>query len=252
VSSVLFFIAAIGAVAGAIGVITLENPFYSVLALVGHLISLAALFLLLRAEFVAAAQVVVYAGAVMVLYTFVVSYVGGSAAPGRGDPLGRPPGATLTLAAWACGGALVIELFIAVLGSGLKGISGHGAAYSPNFGSPQSIGDLLLTRFLAPFEIASYLLLIAAVGAVVLARRRGGVDEDDGTGVPVITAMDVFRPRPPGTGTMAEGVGGRAYMAEASGQAQHLAEPQASGQAQHAAGPPATEPVHAGAKEPGA
>ena len=76
-SAVVFFIAAIGAIAGAIGVVALRNPFYSVLALVCHLVSLAALFLLLRAEFVAAGQVVVYAGAVMVLYVFVVAYVGG-------------------------------------------------------------------------------------------------------------------------------------------------------------------------------
>ena len=75
-SAVLFFIAAIGALTGAIGVVMLRNPFYSVLALVFHLVALAALFLLLRAEFVAAAQVVVYAGAVMVLYVFVVAYVG--------------------------------------------------------------------------------------------------------------------------------------------------------------------------------
>ena len=75
--SSLFFIAAIGAIAGAVGVVVLRDPFYSVLALVGHLLSLAVLFLLLRAEFVAAVQVVVYAGAVMVLYVFVVAYVGG-------------------------------------------------------------------------------------------------------------------------------------------------------------------------------
>src|SRR6201982_3804170 len=75
-TSVLFFVAAIGAIAGAIGVVSLQNPFYSVLALVFHLLSLAALFLLLQAQFVAAAQVVVYAGAVMVLYVFVVAYVG--------------------------------------------------------------------------------------------------------------------------------------------------------------------------------
>ncbi len=80
-SAVLFFIAAIGALTGAVGVVLLRNPFYSVLALVGHLISLAALFLLLRAEFVAAAQVVVYAGAVMVLYVFVVAYIGGADEP---------------------------------------------------------------------------------------------------------------------------------------------------------------------------
>ncbi|HEY4916426.1 MAG TPA: NADH-quinone oxidoreductase subunit J, partial [Solirubrobacteraceae bacterium] len=77
-SAVLFFLAGIGAITGAVGVVVLRNPFYSVLALVGHLISLAVLFLLLRAEFVAAVQVVVYAGAVMVLYVFVVAYVGGS------------------------------------------------------------------------------------------------------------------------------------------------------------------------------
>src|ERR687883_313133 len=80
---VAFFAASILAIAGAIGVISLNNPFYNVLALVVHLISLAALFLLLRAEFVAAAQVVVYAGAVMVLYVFVVAYIGGSDEPLR-------------------------------------------------------------------------------------------------------------------------------------------------------------------------
>jgi NADH-quinone oxidoreductase subunit J len=206
-SAVLFFIAAIGALAGAIGVITIENPFYTVLALVGHLISLAALFLLLSAEFIAAAQVIVYAGAVMVLYTFVVSYVGGQdAAPRLGEPLGRPPGRAMTFAAWACGGALVLELFIAVLGSGLKALSTRGARLPVGFGSPGQIGQGLLTNFLAPFEIASYLLLVAAVGAVVLARRRGGIGDDEG--VPTISAMDLFRPMEPGAhGTMAEGAG---------------------------------------------
>ena len=205
-SQFLFFLAALGALAGAIGVIVVENPFYTVLALVGHLISLAALFLLLQAEFIAAAQVVVYAGAVMVLYTFVVSYVGGrDAQPRLGEPLGRPPGRAMTLAAWACGTALVVELCIAVLGSGLKAIGTRGAGLPVGFGQPIQIGDLLLTKFLAPFEIASYLLLVAAVGAVVLARRRGGIGDDDG--IPTITAMDLFRPPPPGTGTMAEGAG---------------------------------------------
>ena len=67
-AEVFFFLAAIGALAGAIGTVTLRNPFYTVLALVVHLLSLAALFLLLRAEFLAAAQVIVYVGAVMVLF----------------------------------------------------------------------------------------------------------------------------------------------------------------------------------------
>ena len=85
-STVLFFIAAIGVISGAVGVVVMRDPFYCVLALVIHLVALAVLFLLLRAEFVAAAQVVVYAGAVMVLYVFVVAYVGGD-----GDTLGRAP-----------------------------------------------------------------------------------------------------------------------------------------------------------------
>ena len=201
-SQVIFFIAAIGAITGAIGVIALANPFYSVLALVGHMLSLAALFLLLRAEFVAAAQVIVYAGAVMVLYVFVVSYVGKDAAP-----LGQSPGRVATLGAFACGAALVVELFVAVLGSGLEAISGQGAPYVAGFGGPAQIGALLLTRFLAPFEIASYLLLVAAVGAVTLARRRGGLDEGIEGAPPTITAMDLLRPRPLGTGTMAEAGG---------------------------------------------
>ena len=170
-SAVFFFIASIGAIAGAIGVASVKNPFYAVLALVCHLLSLAALFLLLRAEFVAAAQVIVYAGAVMVLYVFVVAYVGSQDEPVR--PAGGPG---LRAASIVFAALLAVELFVAVLGSGLKGIDSRGAGYQPGFGSPGAIGELLLTRFLFPFEAASFLLLMAAVGAVVLARRRGGLE----------------------------------------------------------------------------
>jgi NADH-quinone oxidoreductase subunit J len=196
---VLFFLAGIGAIAGAIGVVAVRNPFYSVLALVSHLLSLAALFLLLRAEFVAAAQVVVYAGAVMVLYVFVVAYVGG-----QDEPLGPRAGRGLRLVAAAFGAALFVELCIATLGSGLQAVGTDGADLAADFGSPAQIGELLLTRFLLPFEIASFLLLIAAVGAVVLARRRGGITaaEDQAR----YSAMDMLRPAY--TGTMAEAVGG--------------------------------------------
>jgi NADH-quinone oxidoreductase subunit J len=198
-AEVLFFLASIGAIAGAIGVVAVRNPFYSVLALVCHLLSLAALFLLLRAEFVAAAQVVVYAGAVMVLYVFVVAYVGG-----QDEPLGPRAGRGLRIVAVAFGAALFVELCIATLGSGLKAVGTDGAILQTGYGSPAQIGELLLTRFLLPFEIASFLLLIAAVGAVVLARRRGGITaaEDQAR----YSAMDMLRPAY--TGTMAEAVGG--------------------------------------------
>ncbi len=208
-SSVLFFIAAIGVISGAVGVVVVRNPFYAVLALVSHLLSLAVLFLLLRAEFVAAVQVVVYAGAVMVLYVFVVAYVGDQT-----EPLGErlrgpgPVGSQLRLGGAVLAGALLVELLIALLGTGLEAIDGKGAGYSPGpetFGTPAYIGKLLLTRFLLAFEVASFLLLIAAVGGVVLARRRRGLGEEDEEGV--LSAMDLLRPG--GTGTMAEGVGRR-------------------------------------------
>ena len=199
-AEVFFFIAGIGAVCGAVGVVMVRNPFYSVLALVFHLLSLAALFLLLQAQFVAAAQVVVYAGAVMVLYVFVVAYVGGSDPGTLRPPVGRGQQVIAVL----FGLALFVELAIAVLGSGLKAISTDGPTVDATFGSPERIGELLLTKFLLPFEVASFLLLIAAVGAVVLARRRGGIGADEADRVAV---MD-FR-LPPDIGTMAEAVGGR-------------------------------------------
>jgi NADH:ubiquinone oxidoreductase subunit 6 (subunit J) len=199
-AEVFFFIAGIGAVCGAVGVVMVRNPFYSVLALVFHLLSLAALFLLLQAQFVAAAQVVVYAGAVMVLYVFVVAYVGGSNPGTLRPPVGRGQQVIAVL----FGLALFVELAIAVLGSGLKALSTDGPTVDATFGSPENIGRLLLTKFLLPFEVASFLLLIAAVGAVVLARRRGGIGADEADRVAV---MD-FR-LPPDVGTMAEAVGGR-------------------------------------------
>lgn len=210
-SAVLFFIAAIGVIAGAAGVVSLSNPFYSVLALVGHLLSLAVLFLLLRAEFVAAAQVVLYAGAVMVLYVFVVAYVGGeeqslmaTQALRRVRSRGHG-GRKLSGALFA--GALLVELLIALLGSGLKAVEGYGAPYAPGprtFGTPAYIGNLLLTRFLLVFEVASLLLLIAAVGGVVLARRRHGLEGEEPEDE--LSPLEIARPL--GTGTMLEAVEG--------------------------------------------
>ncbi len=179
-AEVFFFLAAIGAIAGAVGTVSLRNPFYSVLALVCHLLSLAALFLLLRAEFVAAAQVVVYAGAVMVLYVFVVAYVGD-----QGPQLGSGGSGRLRIVSLLFAGALFVELCIAVLGSGLAALGTEGAgiqgatgeAADAGFGTAAEMGRLFLTKFLVAFEAASLLLLIAAVGAVILARRRSGLED---------------------------------------------------------------------------
>ena len=163
---VAFFAGAIGAIGAALAVIALRNPFYSVLALVVHLVSLAGLFLLLYAQFVAAAQVVVYAGAVMVLYVFVAAYVGAVE-----EPIWEPiPGQRFLAPLLAV--ALLVELTIAILGTGLTALDTEGPTVHGGFGTPAEIGKLLLERFLIVFEAASLLLLVAAVGAVVLAGRQ--------------------------------------------------------------------------------
>ncbi len=187
--AVLFFLAAIGALGGAIGVVAMRNPFYSVLALIVHLFSLAVLFLLLTSAFVAAAQVVVYAGAVMVLYVFVVAYVGGG-----GESAWEPiPGQRFL--APALGIALFVELSVAVLASALRALDTHGPEVGAGFGNPAAIGTLLLEKFLLPFEASSILLLIAAVGAIVLANRN----RDDTGPAPSPRGEAVTGDRSPGT-----------------------------------------------------
>ena len=178
---ILFFLAAFGAIGGALAVILVRNAFYSVLSLVIHLFALATLYLLLNAEFIAAAQIVVYAGAVMVLYVFVVAYIGGvsEAHPIRGGSSSIP--ATGALFAFA----LLVVVTIAVVGTGLTQIDTEGAEVGPGFGSPGAIGEALLRKFLIPFEAASILLLVAAIGAVILSRKRRGLpDEMGGRGRP--------------------------------------------------------------------
>ena len=170
---VLFFVAAIGALGGALGVVILQQPLLQRARRWSATCSaLAVLFLLLHAEFLAAAQVVVYAGAVMVLYVFVVAYIGGvgRAAPARERRRSRSSGRCSRA-------ALAVELCIAFIAQRPRGAR-HARArtWAAGFGSPGAIGELLLTHFLIPFEAASFLLLIAAVGAVVLARRRAVAD----------------------------------------------------------------------------
>src|SRR4029077_11840304 len=104
--------------------------------------------------------------------------------------------------------ALAIELCIAMLGTALKGITGKGAPYVSGFGTPAHIGKLFLTTYLFPFEVASLLLLVAAIGAVVLARRRRGLETDDDL------ERQLHIPRPTYTRTLAEAAGPRRGGAE--------------------------------------
>ena len=154
--------AAFSCIGSAIAVVSFSNPFFSALALIGNLASLAVLYLLLSAEFVAAAQVLVYAGAVMVMFLFVIAYLGGRVdAPWKGGPRWQ------TFAAVLAAAALLLEVIV-VIGLKASGRLGHSAAISGSFGDPHSIGKLFLTNHLLAFEITSVVLLIAAVGGVIL------------------------------------------------------------------------------------
>ena len=164
---VAFFFGALGALGGAIAVVLLRNPFYSVLALVVHLVFLAGIFLLLLAQFIAAAQIVVYAGAVMVIYVFVAAYVGGIKEP----MFDSAP--QLKIFGPILAAALFIQISIAVLGSSLVGLGTEGVEkVEAGFGTPEAVGKLMLEDFLIAFEAASLLLLVAAVAAIVLAGRK--------------------------------------------------------------------------------
>jgi NADH:ubiquinone oxidoreductase subunit 6 (subunit J) len=159
---VVWVVAVFACLGSGVAVITFTNPFYSALALIGNLGALAVLFLLLSAEFVAAAQVLVYAGAVMVMFLFVIAYLGRRAdLPWRGGPSWQVLGAT------AAAGALLVEIVV-VIGQKASDRLSDEADISRAFGGPEEIGRLFLTDHLLAFEITSIVLLAAAVGGVVL------------------------------------------------------------------------------------
>ncbi|MBA3366585.1 MAG: NADH-quinone oxidoreductase subunit J [Actinobacteria bacterium] len=173
---VVWVAAAFACLGSAVAVITFANPFYSALALVGNLGSLAVLYLLLSAEFVAAAQMLVYAGAVMVMFLFVIAYLGGRAeTPWAGGPGWQ------AVAAVGAAGALLVEIVVAV---GLKagGRLSEEADVDAFFGGPHEIGRLFLTDHLLAFEITSIVLLIAAIGGVILgSNARSGPESTGGS-----------------------------------------------------------------------
>jgi NADH:ubiquinone oxidoreductase subunit 6 (subunit J) len=159
VSLVVFFFAAVAALASGLAIVLQRNPFVSALALIANLASIAVLYLLLEADFVAAAQVIVYAGAVSVMFLFVIAYVGPRAEAGAR----RGPGWQLW-AAVVAGTAIFAEIAIAVGGAALS----EPATVEGGFGSPRDVGELFVTDYLLAFELVSLLLLVAAVAGVVL------------------------------------------------------------------------------------
>ena len=166
--------AALGLVASAVAVVLFANPFYSALALLGNLGSLAVFYLLLQAEFVAAAQVLVYAGAVIVMFLFVIAYLGGRAdTPWAGGPSLQSAAAVLATA------AIAVEIVVAVTYEA-DGHLSRPAEIAAAFGSPAQIGNLFLSDHLLVFEVTSLILLVAAVGGVILGRAASAETRVEG------------------------------------------------------------------------
>ena len=165
----VFWPMAVGAVTSALLMIRARNPVHGALLLVGNFFTLAVLYVLLEAHFLAAVQVIIYAGAIMVLFLFVIMLLGID----REDPVEetipflrilRP--ATYVLAA-GFAGALVWMIRSTFSGAGFAGLKEANAS-----GNVQEVGRVLFNKYVFPFEVASVLLIIAAIGAMVLGRRR--------------------------------------------------------------------------------
>ena len=157
-----FFVVAALAVVSALGVVLNRNPVHGACALVAHLFMLAVFFVGLDAQLVGVLQVIVYAGAVVVLFLFVIMLLNLQA------DVRATAGAPLVFAAAACVGALV-TLIVA----GLRDPQPASTALPRGYGETQELARVLFTRYALPFELTSLLLLVAIVGAVVLARKRG-------------------------------------------------------------------------------
>lgn len=162
---ILFSVFAVGAVASAIATISSRNPVASAMSLVAHFFMLAGLYLTLEAQFVAAVQVLVYAGAIMVLVVFVILLLN----LGKEQQLAeRGSVIRLTLGSFTAGlFALVIILAMVATPTGRNELTKSAV----DIGTTEAIGQSLFTQYLFPFEAVSLLLLAALIGAVVLAKR---------------------------------------------------------------------------------
>jgi len=162
VAIAVFIVFGLLAIVGGIGVIAFHQPIRSVLSLVVVMLSLSVLFLLLGAQFVFVVQIIVYAGAVMVLFLFVIALLG----PARETARGRLRFQTGL-------SALFAVAFFGLLYAMLQGIQYRQPDHTDLnvFGTVQSIAVGLFTTYLYPFELTSVLLLVAAIGAIYLSRR---------------------------------------------------------------------------------
>ena len=162
-SLVVFFALAGLAVIGAVSLILQKHPIHSALSLIVVMVALAGLYLLLGAEFVAAVQIIVYGGAIMVLFVFVIMLLNAGVEEQTSiSKLAGPPGLLLVVAL----AGFVTATFVRTT-AGVQGSSQTGA-----MASTSGISNMLFRDFVYPFELTSFLILVAVMGATVLAQRE--------------------------------------------------------------------------------
>jgi len=170
---IVWVAAALALLASGIAVVLFANPFFSALALIGNLASLAVLYLLLAGEFVAGAQVIVYAGAIVIMFVFVLAYLGGRAdAPWAGGPTLQ------NVVAIVAAAAIALEVIVVIALKAGDELS-NTAEINGSFGSPAQIGELFLSDHLLAFEVTSIVLLVAAVGGVILGGALPSSEDGD-------------------------------------------------------------------------
>jgi NADH-quinone oxidoreductase subunit J len=182
----VFAVCAVIVLMGALGVVLARNPVHSALCLVATLFGIAVLFIVQDANFLAAVQVIVYAGAIVVLFLFVIMLLGVD----RSDDLDTEPLVAQRPLALIVGVVLGAGMVAVVIASTVTGLRGSSAALDPDVPDIDQIGRLLFTDYLFAFEITSVLLVIAVVGAVMLARAKPGDQLDDDEPVPGAAAAD--------------------------------------------------------------
>ena len=171
----VFFVAGALVLVGASAVVMARNPVHSALALVGTLFGVAVLFVEQEAHFLAAVQVIVYAGAIVVLFLFVIMLLGVD----RDEDITREPLPGQRPAAVVVGVLVVLEILVLAGAQWVSGARSSTGALSGDTSNVEKLARAIFTRYLLPFEATSVLLVIAVIGAVVLARRSQPLEDEN-------------------------------------------------------------------------
>lgn len=168
--SITFVVAAAIVVSGAVGVVFMRNPVHSALCLVMTLFGIAVLFIEENAQFLAAVQIIVYAGAIVVLFLFVIMLLGVD----RNERIAAENSGAQRIGAVVLGVAVLVEVILLGTGHWVTGAHSQAGSLTSSTSNVGVLGKSLFTTYLLPFEVTSALLIVAVLAAVVLARRHEG------------------------------------------------------------------------------